>query len=73
MQCTWKLIFSQVEDTLFKVNRRDFEEGSDLFRSMFTLPSGTQSSEGGYAENPLILEGLTAREMEMLLRVVYPP
>ena len=61
-----------MEGTLFKVNRRDFEEGSELFRSMFTLPSGGKTQEGCSPETPLVLEGIKAEDMEFFLAVMYP-
>lgn len=64
--------FLQVEDTLFKVLRRDFEEGSELFRDMYTLPGGGTTAEGSSAEHPLRLKGLKAHEMESFLSVMYP-
>lgn len=62
---------TQAEDTLFKVNRRDFEEGSDAFRSMFDLPNGSGGRQLSRTEQPLFLEGVRADEMESFLAVVY--
>ncbi|KAI0365158.1 hypothetical protein BV20DRAFT_925133, partial [Pilatotrama ljubarskyi] len=67
-------IVFQVEDVLFKVSRRPFEEDSDGFSSMFTLPSSNQASvvEGTSDANPVHLHGVTADDFRSLLYVLFP-
>lgn len=61
----------QVEDTLFKINRQDFEQGSEVFRNMFDLPKAGESEEGSSTEHPLVLEGIRAVDLENFLAIMY--
>ena len=63
----------QVEGTLFKVNQRDFEQGSEIFKTMFYLPRGEIFPEGGCPEIPLVLKDVSTGDMEHFLAEVYPP
>ncbi|EJC98678.1 uncharacterized protein FOMMEDRAFT_143095 [Fomitiporia mediterranea MF3/22] len=64
----------QVEDYLFKVPRRPFEDQSDIFRSMFLLPQGqSKLVEGMSDENPLVLEGISKKDFRAFLQVLLPP
>jgi len=65
-------LFIRAEDTLFKVHRQDFENGSEVFRHMFELPKADHKDEGSSAELPLVLEGIKAVDLEDFLAVVYP-
>ncbi|KAI0355270.1 hypothetical protein OH77DRAFT_1403431 [Trametes cingulata] len=67
-------IVFQVEDVLFKVSRRPFEEESEGFSAMFTLPPSSQSSarEGTSDANPLRLHGIKADDFKSLLYVLFP-
>ncbi|GJE92139.1 hypothetical protein PsYK624_082920 [Phanerochaete sordida] len=65
-------LFLQVENTLYKVNRRDFEEGSVVFRDMFQLPNGGKTVEGCSAEKPIVLESIKAADMDHFLAAIYP-
>ena len=56
----------------FKVYRRPFVEQSPVFRDMFSLPQGVQSTEGTVDDHPIDLHGVTAAEFSALLRVLYP-
>ncbi|THH08473.1 hypothetical protein EW145_g2676, partial [Phellinidium pouzarii] len=63
-----------VEDTLFKVPRRPFEEQSDIFRSMFTLPLENNGQFDGISdEKPLRLEGVKKDDFRAFLQVLLPP
>ncbi|KIK05795.1 hypothetical protein K443DRAFT_130215 [Laccaria amethystina LaAM-08-1] len=63
----------RVEGTLFKVPRRGFESGSEVFATMFTLPSVLGGAkEGQTAETPIILEGIKEDDFRSLLHLMYP-
>ncbi|EKM48789.1 uncharacterized protein PHACADRAFT_202397, partial [Phanerochaete carnosa HHB-10118-sp] len=64
-------LFIRAEDTLFKVHRRDFEGGSEVFRHMFELPNSHQKDEGSSAEFLLVLQGIKAAGLEDFLDVLY--
>lgn len=66
------MITFQVEDQLFREPKRYFAAHSEVFRTMFTLPSGETNPEGQSDENPLKLEGISAQDFEHLLSVIYP-
>ena len=59
--------------TLFKVPRSKFEQGSGIFRGMFTVPSGDNAVEGQSDGRPLVLESIEADEFRSLLRVMFTP
>lgn len=65
---------AKAEDTLFRVPKDRFEKMSDVFRTMFTLPSGTdcQQVEGNDDDHPLVLEGVHADNFHQILRLLYP-
>ncbi|KAI5117707.1 hypothetical protein M0805_003196 [Coniferiporia weirii] len=64
----------QVESTLFKVPRRPFEEQSDIFRSMFTLPPENNAQFDGMSdEKPLRLDGVKRDDFRAFLQVLLPP
>lgn len=63
-----------MEDCLFKVPRKPFEEQADIFRSMFLLPSGSHAPiEGLSDDKPLVLEGVTKKDFRAFLQVLLPP
>jgi len=63
----------QVEDTLFKVHKAQFTEGSHVFQDMFSIPQPEGSKyEGSDDENPLKLEGVMKLDFENLLKVLFP-
>lgn len=63
----------QVENTLFKIPRNGFEQESEVFRDMFSLPSGEDESlEGASDGNPIILEDVQAAAFRLLLQMMYP-
>jgi len=62
-----------VEDRLFKVPRRYFEEDSEVFRDMFQLPVPKDVVPDGCSrENPLRLEGIAKEDFKQLLKIMYP-
>ena len=63
----------QVEDTLFRVPRRYFEQESEIFRTMFQLPVANDTApDGSSNEKPLLLEGVNKEDFRQLLRVMFP-
>jgi len=67
-------IVFKVENVLFKVPRRAFEEHSDVFRAMFTLPPGQETGIDGLSDDrPLLLEGIKRDDFRSFLRALYPP
>ncbi|KAJ7738096.1 hypothetical protein B0H14DRAFT_2407998, partial [Mycena olivaceomarginata] len=64
---------TQVEDCLFNVPRYHFERSSEVFATMFTLPTGDGVHvEGQNDENPVVLEGIHSDDFQKLLEVLYP-
>jgi hypothetical protein len=62
-----------VEDTLFRVPRRYFEEESDVFYHLFQLPTAENVTPDGCSdEQPLRLDGITKEDFRQLLRVMFP-
>lgn len=62
----------QVDDTLFKIDKREFTYKSRVFRDKFKeLDSHSRDDnspvEGSCMEHPLILEGVTVQEMDTFL------
>ncbi|RPD63021.1 hypothetical protein L227DRAFT_651306 [Lentinus tigrinus ALCF2SS1-6] len=65
-----KPLFIQVENVLFCVPPHYFDS-SDVFRSMFSLPSTPDDSpQDGTSECPLFLEGIQADHFRDLLRIL---
>ncbi|KAF9010742.1 hypothetical protein BDQ17DRAFT_1346841 [Cyathus striatus] len=64
-----------VEDTLFNVHRSMLSRDGSSFSTMFTLPQGSQESEGKSDANPIILTGDTPEEFRHFLWALYalPP
>lgn len=68
------LIIQQVEGCLFKVPRRPFEDQSDVFKSMFTLPPGQNIVVDGMSDDkPLLLENIKKDDFRAFLHVLFPP
>ncbi|OCH84254.1 hypothetical protein OBBRIDRAFT_799251 [Obba rivulosa] len=62
-----------VEGVLFKVHRRNFENDSEIFQTMFSLPVAEGSiPDGSSDEHPLILQGISKDDFVQLLRVMFP-
>ncbi|KAH8117106.1 hypothetical protein DFH11DRAFT_1579276 [Phellopilus nigrolimitatus] len=63
----------KVEDCLFRVPREGFEEQSDVFKTMFTLPSGGAAELDGCSDDhPVLLEGISVDDFRTFLKVLYP-
>ncbi|KAG8764181.1 hypothetical protein FRC12_008239 [Ceratobasidium sp. 428] len=63
------LVVIQVEDSLFKVHKRQLMK-SETFSDMFSTPSG-DIEEGTSPEKPIVLEGMAASDFGCLLKVLY--
>lgn len=62
-----------VDGYLFRVPRYYFASCSDIFCSVFSLPTdGSKSIEGSSDEEPFHLEGISRTEFKSFLRVMYP-
>lgn len=68
----FSLVTFRVEDRLFRVPRHAFEEESEVFRSMFSLPQGSLLVDGMSNENPIHLPGVTVKDFACLINVLYP-
>ncbi|KAK7679650.1 hypothetical protein QCA50_017362 [Cerrena zonata] len=64
-----------VEDTLFKISRRPFEEMSEVFCDMLSLPivGMNASPEGQTDDHPIVLQGVKADDFRALLTLMFPP
>jgi len=60
-----------VEGQLFRVHRYMFELESEVFKSMFEIPQGDNSTEGETDESPIVLPSVRVPEMEALLNFFY--
>ncbi|KAK0241225.1 hypothetical protein EDD85DRAFT_901611 [Armillaria nabsnona] len=70
-RCEADPLFIQVEDQLFKVTRRMFEESSEVFSTMFSLPQrGSSPVDGSDDEHPLVLQGIKSTDFENLLKAI---
>ncbi|KAJ7133949.1 hypothetical protein C8R43DRAFT_1022665 [Mycena crocata] len=67
----FETVIFQVEECLFKIPRYHFERSSEIFATMFSLPT---SAEGEVLtdQNPIKLEGISSVDFERLLEVLYP-
>jgi hypothetical protein len=63
---------TQVEDQLFKVLREPFLK-SEVFKDMFSLPSGDSEVEGSSDLNPIVLGGILPDEFKALLWAMKHP
>jgi len=62
-----------VDGMLFKVHRRDFELGSEVFEGMFKAPPEVgKPVEGSSPDHPLQLDGIKRDDFVQLLKVMYP-
>ncbi|KAK0486331.1 hypothetical protein IW261DRAFT_1559736 [Armillaria novae-zelandiae] len=67
----WENIVFLVENTLFKAPRYHFENFSEVFKTMFTLPHRDGVGvDGSSDEYPLVLQDITAQEFRSLLNVM---
>lgn len=65
----------KVQDCLFRVPRHGFEEHSEVFRDMFSMPAvcDSEGEEGGSDENPIRIDGVDRQSFKDFLAVLYPP
>ncbi|KDQ50885.1 hypothetical protein JAAARDRAFT_199588 [Jaapia argillacea MUCL 33604] len=62
-----------VEGQRFQIPRRYFENDSEIFRGMFSVPVPEGSpADGSSIDHPLRLEGVRKDDFRQLLRVMYP-
>lgn len=62
-----------VEGVLFKVHRHNFENDSEVFQTMFSLPIAQGSvPDGTNDDHPLVLHGIKKDDFVQLLRVMFP-
>ncbi|KAI8974157.1 hypothetical protein BD414DRAFT_524925 [Trametes punicea] len=64
----------RVEETLFRVSRRPFEDNTSAFQTMFSLPSldHARGAEGTSDDHPIRIQGVTEDEFRALLYVLFP-
>jgi len=68
------MIIFQVEGKLFKVPRKPFEDQSDVFKSMFTLPPGHNAEVDGLTDDkPIHLDNIKKNDFRAFLQVLFPP
>ncbi|KAG7449850.1 uncharacterized protein BT62DRAFT_928599 [Guyanagaster necrorhizus] len=68
----WEDIVVQVEDTLFRFPKHHLMERSEAFRSMLSMPQGSNEPEGFSDDRPIKLSGISKVEFERLLQVLHP-
>jgi hypothetical protein len=64
---------SKVENDLFRVHRHFFVRESVVFRDMFSLPTGSETTtEGGLSDDkPIILQDVKSVDFENMLWMFY--
>ncbi|RXW18249.1 hypothetical protein EST38_g7605 [Candolleomyces aberdarensis] len=66
-------IFFKVEESVFEAPRYRFGEESEVFETMFHLPTASDGTvEGRDEEHPIVLEGYRAADFGALLSVLCP-
>ncbi len=60
-----------MQATLYRVYRYTLVQTSQLFRDMFDPETGLLSTEGNDDANPIAIEGVEARDFDLLLNVLY--
>ncbi|KAK0459182.1 uncharacterized protein EV420DRAFT_1677270 [Desarmillaria tabescens] len=68
----WQSVIFLVGGQLYQVPRYHFEKSSEIFASMFTLPSDTKNNvaNGSDDDHPIELQGVESKDFECLLRVL---
>jgi hypothetical protein len=67
-----ELMDAKVEKQLFRVHRHFFIQGSKLFRDMFSLKAGERNTAEGLSdEHPIVLQAVTIKQFQTLLRFFY--
>ena len=67
-----RLLVLKVNGCLFKVPKRNLQEQSEVFRDMFSVPSGEQEPEGSSISNPICLDGVSKEDFRTFLRILCP-
>ncbi|KAJ7647769.1 hypothetical protein FB45DRAFT_1019981 [Roridomyces roridus] len=62
----------EVQNTIYRVPRFQFERHSSIFAATFSLPPADDVAEGSSEAKPLKLEGINRLDFERLLKVLYP-
>ncbi|KAF8199894.1 hypothetical protein K438DRAFT_1822746 [Mycena galopus ATCC 62051] len=62
----------EVQHTLFKVPRFQFERHSGVFATTFSLPQPVAGVEGSSDKTPFRLDGIKRVDFQALLKVLYP-
>lgn len=60
----------QVESTVLRVHKRNFEIESQVFRDMFCTPQA-DCTEGKSDEHPLFLDGIRYQDFLPLMKVLF--
>ncbi|KZV64886.1 hypothetical protein PENSPDRAFT_150369 [Peniophora sp. CONT] len=69
---TDELYVFRVEKTLFRVHRSLLVRHSEVFKDMFVDgPPSPSTKDGSSAENPIILESVSAFDFKALLKIIY--
>jgi hypothetical protein len=63
---------TQVENTIFRVPRFQFERHSGVFATTFSLPQPAEGAEGSDDKNPITLDGIKSLDFQTLLKILYP-
>ncbi|KAI5117708.1 hypothetical protein M0805_003197 [Coniferiporia weirii] len=66
----YSLITFQIEDCLFRVPPNAFQEQSQIFRDMFSIP--TDGKEGNSDDNPIYLAAVETDAFHDFLELLYP-
>ncbi|TEB28186.1 hypothetical protein FA13DRAFT_1735804 [Coprinellus micaceus] len=66
-----EIVYLKAEDEIFIAGRQALVGHSPVFEDMF-LVGNSSSGEGRSAENPIILEGYKAADMEALFTILHP-
>jgi len=61
----------QAEETLFYIHRGVLIQKSDVFRDMFSMPTGHDAPQGSSEDNPIQLPGVTSEEFNDFLCWIY--
>lgn len=63
-----------MENKLFRVHRHFFTRESEVFRDMFSVPTGQDEvAEGLSDDSPILLEGVQSVDFQRLLWLFYDP
>ena len=63
-------MFTQVENSLFRVPKRYLESECQLFKDIFSLPATENGAEGSSDSNPFRIEGVLKSDFRAFLEVL---